>query len=202
MTQGRAACEACGDMASCSLSASGEQRALLLHLCCGPCATHPVQLLLRDYRLTLFFSNCNISPAEEYEKRLAGAREVARRHELPLVEDAYDHAAWLAHVRGWESAPEGGDRCRRCFEFNLLRAARHAGEHDFDLFTTTLTVSPHKNSAAIFEIGERLGPFLAIDLKKEDGFRKAVALSKQYGLYRQDYCGCEFSRPAGQAKAE
>ena len=113
---------------------------------------------------------------------------------LPLVEDRYDHDAWLAWVAGLEQEPEQGARCLKCFEFNLSRTAAYARENDFDYFTTTLTISPHKHSATICTIGQQLGPFLAIDFKKRDGFKKSLELSRDYDLYRQTYCGCEFSR--------
>ena len=167
---------------------------LLLHVCCGPCATHSVEALQAEYELTLFFSNSNISPRSEYDRRLADAERLASICAVPLVVDEYDHAAWLRGIAGLEDQPERGLRCERCFAFNLTRAAGYAREHGFDIFTTTLTISPHKNSSTIMNIGARIGPFLAIDLKKKHGFKHSIELSEAYGLYRQDYCGCEFSR--------
>jgi predicted adenine nucleotide alpha hydrolase (AANH) superfamily ATPase len=152
-----------------------------------------VEALGREYDVTLFFSNSNLWPEEEYRRRLAAARELARRCGAPFVEDAPDHAAWRRHVAGLEREPERGRRCEACFEFSLARAARFAAQNGFDLFTTTLTISPHKDTRRIHAIGLRLGPFLTVDLKKKDGFRRSVALSKAFGLYRQNYCGCEFS---------
>lgn len=166
---------------------------LLLHICCGPCSTHSIERLREAYALTGFFSNSNIAPREEYDRRLAEARRWAGSCDVPFVEDAYDHDAWRAAVRGLEQEPERGRRCEACFRYNLGRAARHAREQGFDLFTTTLTISPHKDSALIFRIGEALGPFLAVDLKKQNGFKRSLDLSRQHGLYRQSYCGCEFS---------
>jgi len=112
---------------------------------------------------------------------------------VPLIEDGYEHGIWLEHVRGLENEPEGGKRCEKCFEFNLSRTARYAQVNGFDLFTTTLTISPHKNSRMILRVGERLGSFLAVDLKKKDGFKRSIQSSREYDLYRQIYCGCEFS---------
>ena len=166
---------------------------ILLHVCCAPCGTHSIEVLRRDWDVTLFFSNSNIAPEAEYQRRLATARELASTLGLPLVVDSYDHAAWLESVRGLEDEPEKGKRCAKCFEFNLGRAAAYARANGFDHFTTTLTISPHKSSPLIFGIGERLGGFLAVDFKKQDGFRQSVEASKRLGLYRQDYCGCEFS---------
>lgn len=170
------------------------RKRLLLHMCCGPCATHSVEVLGRDYEVTLFFSNSNIWPEEEYQLRLAAAVALAQRCGMPFVEDAPNHETWRSHVQGMELERERGRRCEACFEFSLARAARFASDNGFDLFTTTLTISPHKDTGRIHAIGQRLGPFLAVDLKKGDGFRRSVELSKLYGLYRQDYCGCEFSR--------
>jgi len=167
---------------------------LLVHVCCGPCATHAVEALGGEYDLTLFFSNSNIAPREEYRRRRDAARALAERCGVPLVEDEYDHAAWREAVRGREAEPEGGRRCEACFAFNLGRAAGYARRHGFELFTTTLTVSPHKSSAVVFHVGRTQGAFLEVDLKKKGGFQRSVELSKAYGLYRQHDCGCEFSR--------
>lgn len=175
------------------------QPSVLLHICCGPCATHAVQLLGRDYAVTGFFSNSNIAPLEEYRRRRDAAAALARQSGVPLIEDIYDHDSWRAAVAGYEEAPEGGCRCDFCFGYNLNRTATYAGEHGFDVFTTTLTISPHKDSTRIFALGRKLGPFVEIDFKKQDGFRKSVALSRHYDLYRQTYCGCEFShRPSNE----
>jgi predicted adenine nucleotide alpha hydrolase (AANH) superfamily ATPase len=176
------------------LPVSTERPSLLLHICCAPCATHAVRLLSEAHAVTGFFSNSNIAPREEYDLRLDTARQLARLCEIALIEDAYDHAAWLEAVKGLEKEPERGRRCEACFRYNLARAAAYAAAHGFDRFTTTLTISPHKDTRTIFAIGRSLGPFLEVDLKKQDGFLKSRALSRDYGLYRQDYCGCEFSR--------
>jgi len=166
---------------------------VLLHVCCAPCSTHSIEVLQQDYDLTLYFSNSNISPLAEYQKRRDQVHRFAAICNLPLHEDPYDHDAWLEHIAGLENEPEKGERCQKCFEFNLTRAAEYAREHGFDYFTTTLTISPHKHSQTIFSIGERLGNFLRIDFKKKDGFRRSISLSKEHNLYRQSYCGCEFS---------
>ena len=167
---------------------------ILLHVCCAPCATHPLRVLREHYTVILFYSNSNIHPEEEYTKRLEEVRKLARLEKAPLVEDACDHNAWLRRVRRWRRDAEGGRRCEACFRFNLERVAKYCRREGIDAFTTTLTVSPHKNAALIFEIGRSLGPFLEMDFKKCDGYKKSVELSREYGLYRQNYCGCEFSR--------
>ncbi|MFO8016048.1 MAG: epoxyqueuosine reductase QueH [Candidatus Woesearchaeota archaeon] len=172
---------------------------LLLHTCCAPCSTHAIELLKDKYEVVLFFSNSNIFPRGEYEKRLDNARKIASVHGLELVEDDYDHESWLSAVKGLESEPEGGKRCLECFRFNIRRARDCAWQRGFDLFTTTLTISPHKDSGSIIRIGHELGgqraipQFLPVDLKKNDGFRRSTELSRKHGLYRQGYCGCEFS---------
>jgi predicted adenine nucleotide alpha hydrolase (AANH) superfamily ATPase len=171
-----------------------QKKQLLLHICCAPCATHAVEEMKRIYAVTGFFSNSNIAPEKEYHRRLAEAQRVAAACDIPLVEDDYDHASWLEAIRGLELEPEKGKRCAVCFHYNLSRAATYAHEHAFDLFTTTLTISPHKRSQTIFEIGRELGPFLEADFKKRNGFKKSIEKSTAMGLYRQDYCGCEFSR--------
>jgi epoxyqueuosine reductase len=166
---------------------------VLLHTCCAPCATHAIETLMKEYDVTLFFSNSNISPEEEYEKRFANAKKIAKIYELELIEDKYDHDAWLEHIKGLENEPERGMRCAKCFEHNLKCTADYARNNGFDLFTTTLSISPHKDVALIFGIGMGLGNFLAIDFKKDDGFKHSCDLSREHNLYRQRYCGCEFS---------
>jgi len=177
-----------------SCNAPHPNERLLLHVCCGPCATHSILTLREDYDLTLYFSNSNIAPRAEYDKRLENARRLASICGTPFVCDTYEHDAWLEHIAGLEEAPEGGSRCEKCFEFNLSRTARYARLHAFDLFSTTLTISPHKNSEIIFRIGRQAGSFLAVNLKKRNGFKRSIELSETYDLYRQNYCGCEFSR--------
>ena len=167
---------------------------LLLHVCCAPCATEPIERVKRDYDVALFFSNSNVWPRAEYDKRLDESRKLARIVELPLVVDEYEHESWRDTVRGSEEEPEGGERCRSCFGFSLARAARYAEQNKFQAFSTTLSVSPHKSSRLIFEVGATLLLFLAVDFKKQNGFTRSAELSKKYGLYRQHYCGCEFSR--------
>lgn len=168
---------------------------ILVHICCAPCATASVERVQLDgYEPVLYFSNSNIYPAEEHEKRLAAARRLSEIHEVVLEEDQYDHDAWLEAIKGLENEPEKGKRCLKCFEFNLARTAELAKRLGIPKFCTTLTVSPHKVSRQIFEIGNRFEGFEPIDFKKKDGFLRSLKLSEQMQLYRQDYCGCEFSR--------
>lgn len=173
---------------------SVSSKRILLHVCCGPCASASVERLQQQGAVTLFFANANIFPPAEYAKRLADVRRLAAICGCELVEDVYDHDAWRRWTAGLEHAPERGERCRRCFAFSLGRAARYAAEHGFDGLTTTLTISPHKSSADILAVGRGVTErFIEVDFKQGDGFRRSLELSRQYGLYRQDYCGCEFS---------
>lgn len=169
---------------------------LLLHVCCAPCSTTAIERLRDRYAVTGFFSNSNIAPEPEYWRRLREAQRLAAAMQIPCVLDTYDHAAWLACIEGYEDAAEGGARCKCCFAFNLSRTAAYARREGFALYTTTLSISPHKSSVTLFRVGRELGPFLDVDFKKQDGFRRSLALSRQYNLYRQDYCGCEFSLAA------
>ncbi len=170
---------------------------LLLHTCCAPCASHCV-LALRElgHCVTLFFSNANIAPRAEYLKRLDAVQLLARRLEVPLLTDEPDHADWLDKAaRGFEAEREKGARCERCFRYSLGRTQAAMVREGFDGFTTTLTVSPHKHTPTLFEVGRSLDAerFLAVDFKKNNGFQRSLQLSAEFGLYRQSACGCEFS---------
>ena len=170
---------------------------VLLHTCCGPCASACVPRLRDDgHAVTLFFSNSNIDTAAEFDRRRAAAETLAAAEGVPLVADAYDHAAWRREVAaGLEDAPEKGARCAKCFRFSLARAAAYAAAHGFDAVTTSLTVSPHKVSSVVFAQGDAVAPnFLHCDFKKKEGFKLSVRRAAELGLYRQSYCGCEFSR--------
>ena len=174
------------------------KRKLLLHICCAPCSTHVIDVLSRDYEVTGFFYNPNIHPDEEYRRRLREAIRYAKIAGVELITGDYDPERWFEAVKGLEGEPEGGRRCRICFEMRLERTAQVARERGFEVFTTTLSVSPHKKADVINEVGrlvaERHGlEFLEADFKKKGGFERSVKLSKQYGLYRQNYCGCIFS---------
>jgi predicted adenine nucleotide alpha hydrolase (AANH) superfamily ATPase len=171
---------------------------LLLHICCAGCGVYVSQLLKQVYEVRLFFYNPNIWPKTEYDKRLAEAEKVAKAFSLQLIKGEYGHDRWLEAVRGCESDPEGGKRCLICYRYRLERAAKLARELACQYFSTTLTVSPHKDVLAINKIGRELAAsfgieFLAKDFKKQNGFKKSSILSRQLGLYRQNYCGCEFS---------
>ncbi len=171
---------------------------LLLHLCCGPCGTAALERLEADYEVTPYWHNPNIQPPEEHGRRLEAALKLAAELGLvmPVEEGGEEEFAKLA--RGLEGEPEGGERCRRCYELRLRRTMEYARAQGFTQVTTTLSVSPHKNAAVINTIGRRLAEeygliFLAADFKEAGGFARSVELSKLYGLYRQKYCGCLFS---------
>lgn len=173
---------------------------ILLHICCGPCATACIERLKSEgHEITLLFSNANIAPTSEYIRRLEAAQTLAQITNTPLIiDDTVTHQEWLTTVAtGYEYEKEGGARCRRCFEFNLTRAKKYLDTLNLDGFTTSLTISPHKRSSLVFEAGLSAGGplFLPFDFKKKDGFKRSLILSKEYNLYRQSYCGCEFSLP-------
>ncbi|MBQ0070947.1 MAG: epoxyqueuosine reductase QueH [Spirochaetales bacterium] len=179
------------------------ERHILVHVCCGPCATSSILRLLEEgWTPVLFFSDSNIYPYEEFEKRYENLLIVAEKHHLEVLKDSWDHEEWLEWVKGLEGEKEGGARCTRCFRFNLLRASRKAQELGIEHFCTTLTVSRFKNSARIFSQGEDLPGFEKIDFKKKDGFAKSCQAAKELGLYRQHYCGCEFSLASSKAYTE
>ncbi len=171
---------------------------LLLQVCCIGCGAYVSTLLKKDYRITLYFYNPNIYPEAEYHKRLAETRKFARKLGLKLLVGKYHHAQWLESVKGHEMDPEKGARCVICYRDRLTAAAQVAKQLKFRYFASTLTISPHKMASAISQIGNELSKeykvkFLDRDFKKQDGFKKSVELSRGLGLYRQDYCGCEFS---------
>jgi predicted adenine nucleotide alpha hydrolase (AANH) superfamily ATPase/VanZ family protein len=175
---------------------------LLLHICCIGCGAYISQELKKEFKITLFFYNPNIYPRDEYEKRLIEVKKTAGTLGLKIIFGNYDHNSWLAGLRGFERNEEGEERCLLCYRDRLARTAREAEKNGFNFFGTTLSISPHKDSMAINKIGRELKKeyginFLDRDFKKQDGFKKSSALSRELGLYRQNYCGCEFSlRPS------
>ncbi len=171
---------------------------LLLHICCAGCGAYVSRLLKQNFLVILYFYNPSIYPEDEYRKRLTEARTIAKEFNLKFIEGKYDHAKWLGIVRGLEQEPERGKRCEICHSDRLRQAAETAVAMNIKNFATTLTISPYKDAIIINKIGQSLAgeygiKFIASDFKKQDGFKKSVLLSKELGLYRQDYCGCEFS---------
>ena len=168
---------------------------VVLHTCCGPCASACVPRLKDDgHEVTMFFANSNIDTREEFEKRKAEAEKLARHDGVRFAALPYDHAEWLREVAaGYESEPEKGARCARCFRYNLAKASEFARANGIESFTTSLTVSPHKVSSMIFAASDDPS-FLKMDFKKKEGFKLSVKRAEELGLYRQNYCGCEFSK--------
>lgn len=176
---------------------------LLLHSCCAPCSSYVLEYLSQYFEITVFYYNPNIAPEEEYWKRAEEQQRLTRqlpaRYPIHMVTGPYEPERFYELAKGLEQEPEGGMRCKLCYHLRLEEAARLAAEGGYDYFTTTLSISPLKNAEWLNEIGEELErrypvKHLPSDFKKKNGYRRSVELSAEYGLYRQDYCGCIFSR--------
>ncbi len=192
---------------------------LLLHSCCAPCSSYVLEYLSQYYQITVFYYNPNIYPAEEYAKRAEEQRCFIQRfskhclaknekvfHPIDFCEGIFDQERFYEISKGLEHVPEGGERCFRCYELRLREAAHCALKLGLDCFATTLSISPLKNADKLNEIGEKLSqeygiPYLCSDFKKKNGYKRSVELSKEYGMYRQDYCGCLFSRQERERKS-
>ena len=172
---------------------------IVLHACCGICSGYPVSSLIdAGYQVVVYFYNPNIYPAEEYQKRLEAERILCKHFNCELVEAEYNPEEFYEAAKGFEQEPERGKRCDQCFELRLKKTAEFAKSRGIRLFTTSIVISPHKNFQKLSEIGQKIAQeqgldFLAIDFKKKDGFLKTNKISKELGLYRQNYCGCKFS---------
>ena len=184
-----------------------EKNRLLLHSCCGPCSTACIERLITNYKITVFFYNPNITDREEYEKRKAAQikfiqmynRTLPQEDKIEFIEGEYLTEEFYNVALGLENEPEGGARCTECFRLRLERTAQAALRTENNIFGTTLTVSPHKNYNLVSAIGCELAnkyhlEFLDMDFKKKAGFQRSIQMSKEYELYRQNYCGCEFSK--------
>lgn len=176
---------------------------LLMHSCCAPCSSYCLTYLAQYFRITIFYYNPNISPETEYKKRVKEQIRLIQsldvKYPISFVEGTYEPEKFYEMAKGLEEVKEGGIRCFACYEMRQREAAYYAKEHGFDYFTTTLSVSPHKNAQKLNEIGlwlqEEVGvAYLVSDFKKKGGYLQSIELSKKYDLYRQDYCGCEFSK--------
>ena len=190
---------------------AGKRPRLLLHSCCGPCSSAVLEKLIRDFDVTLLWYNPNLYPQEEFDRRLATQIELIEKagltEEVPILAESWKHGDYLRRVEGLENEPEGGKRCTECFRLRLTECARMAKRYGFDYYCTTLTVSRHKDAERINALGEELGKafgvaWLPSDFKKRGGELRSQRLSEQYGLYRQNYCGCEFSLRAREARTE
>jgi len=175
------------------------KKEILLHACCGPCSTYPIEKLQEDgYTPIVYFYNPCIHPHKEYILRLEEARRYAEIKNVQFIEEIYNDKEWFKLTKDFQEAPEGGARCNLCFDMRLKLCAQYAKEHKIPYITTTLSVSPHKNHPNICAIGNKAAEeyevtFLEYNFKKEDGYRKSILISKEHGLYRQNYCGCTYS---------
>lgn len=189
----------------------GKIPSLFLHACCAPCSSYCISYLSQYFNITLFYYNPNIYPESEYSHRLLEIKrflsEFPVKNPVSFIEGEYKPQAFFEMAKGLENEPEGGKRCLLCYELRLREAAVRAAELGADYFTTTLSISPHKNAAKLNEIGERLGEeygvlHLPSDFKKKEGYKRSIELSKEYNLYRQDYCGCLYSKDIENKKKE
>ena len=176
---------------------------LLLHSCCAPCSSYVLEYLSNYFKITIYYYNPNISPIDEFNKRVEEQKrlinELPTKNKIDFIEGYYDNNLYEEIIKGLENEKEGGARCHLCYRMRLENTAKLAKEKGFDYFTTTLSISPYKNSKVLNEIGEELANkhdvnYLYADFKKRDGYKRSIELSKIYGLYRQDYCGCKYSK--------
>ena len=184
---------------------------LLLHVCCAPCSSYVLEYLAYYFKITVFFYNPNISPKEEFDKRAMELerflKEFPTKYPVELKIGEYCPDVLEQMAKGLEQEPEGGSRCYRCYEQRLRETARICKEEKYDYFTTTLSISPYKNAEWLNEIGQRLAEeyeltYLVSDFKKRNGYRRSIELSREYQLYRQDYCGCIFSKEARERQKQ
>ena len=175
---------------------------LLIHICCGVCSVYPLEYLRHHFRVTVFFSNSNIYPYEEFEKRLSVLKQYLDKlndDSIALIVDRYDHDSWLRQTKAYQDEPENGKRCPICYESRIERTFRYASEHHYDYVTTCMSISNRKNAEWINTIGRRLqekypeSTYLYADFKKADGITKNEKMNKELDLYHQSYCGCEYS---------
>ena len=189
------------------LQKEGKRPSLLLHSCCGPCSSYVMEYLAQHFDITILYYNPNIAPESEFtfraeeQKRLIDEMGLGVKYQL----GKYDPERFFELAKGHEDEPEGGERCFKCYRLRLEETARIAKEGAFDYFTTTLSISPHKNAQVLNELGKEIGEtfgvsYLFSDFKKKNGYRRSCELSVEYNLYRQDYCGCPFSKAEAEAR--
>ena len=185
------------------LTQKGQTPSLLLHSCCAPCSSYVLEYLSDYFNITIFYYNPNIYPEVEYIRRALEQKtlikSITAKNKIEFIEGKYDPERFYSIAAGLEQEKEGGERCFKCYALRLKEAAIIASENKFDYFTTTLSISPHKNANKINQIGEELYEkygvkYLFSDFKKKNGYKRSIELSKEYNLYRQDYCGCIFSK--------
>lgn len=187
------------------LEQQGRVPRLLLHSCCAPCSSYVLEYLSRYFEITVFYYNPNIYPPEEFGKRVEEQKrliaQLPAEHPISFLDGPYEPERFYEMARGLEQVPEGGERCFKCYRLRLTETAEMARAGKYDYFTTTLSISPLKNAEKLNEIGGQLAKdygvdYLYSDFKKRNGYKRSTELSREYGLYRQDYCGCEFSAKA------
>lgn len=179
------------------------KRKLLLHVCCAPCSSHVLEILAEEYDITVMFYNPNITDEEEYKKRVNELFGFVERapfaKNVNVIDTGYEPQIFFDMSKGLENLPERGERCYKCYELRMRECASYAINNGYDIFTTSLSISPYKNAAWINEIGSRLSKefgvdYLYSDFKKKNGYKRSIELSREYNLYRQDYCGCIYSK--------
>ena len=189
----------------------GRVPTLFLHSCCAPCSSYVLEYLSEYFKITVFYYNPNIYPESEYTKRILEQQklisEMHFKNSVSFLAGSYDKEQFYEMAKGLEEVKEGGERCMKCYEMRLKKTAQKAAEGGFDFFTTTLSISPMKNAQKLNEIGRSVGAeygmeYLLSDFKKKNGYKRSIELSAIYGLYRQDYCGCEFSYKARKSQTE
>lgn len=184
---------------------------LFLHACCAPCSSYVLEYLTEHFNVTVFFYNPNITEKEEYEKRKNELKRLIAekpfRYPVKMIDGDYSPQLFFDMAKGKEQVPEGGERCFLCYEMRLKETARLAKELQYEYFCTTLSVSPHKNAVKLNELGAEYSkkydiPYLYSDFKKRNGYKRSIELSAEYGLYRQNYCGCVYSRMQSERKEQ
>lgn len=181
---------------------NNEKPKLLLHVCCAPCSSYVLEYLNKYFNITVFYYNPNISTKDEYDKRYNEEQRFVKEYpfesEIKVINGKYDNEKYEKLIDGFQDEKEGGARCFKCYRLRLEESAKYAKENNYDYFTTTLTISPYKNSKVLNEIGNELSQLYGIkylysDFKKRNGYKRSIELSHKYNLYRQDYCGCKYS---------
>lgn len=176
---------------------------LLLHVCCGPCSSYVLEYLCNYFDITCFYYNPNITPKEEYDKRVIEVKRLIKEasfiKNVDFINWKYDPESFELIAKGLENEKEGGKRCKKCYHLRLAETARYAKENGFDYFTTTLSISPYKDAESLNSIGKKLSteydvPYLFSDFKKRNGYKRSIELSRDFNLYRQDFCGCIYSK--------
>ncbi|RVU54040.1 epoxyqueuosine reductase QueH [Anaerosphaera multitolerans] len=184
-------------------------KTLLLHSCCGPCSSAVLERLNKYFKITILYYNPNLDSEEEFTRRAREQKslieKIPKNNEINFLNLGYNNEEYREKIMGYEDEKEGGYRCKLCFDLRLEETAKLAKKLNFDYFTTTLSISPHKNSALLNKIGAEMSKkydvkYLFSDFKKKDGYRRSVQLSKEYDMYRQDYCGCEYSKRESETR--